>query len=211
MKITKIGHCCLVIEDKGVKLLTDPGNYTTAQDEVTGINAILITHEHPDHLHTDSLKKVLLNNPSARVITNTAVSNILEAEGIPCEIVSHKEETSVNGLLVQGYGDTHAEIYISIPPVENTGYMIGERLFYPGDSFYDPKVAVDILALPISGPWVKLSDAVEYCRTIHPKTAFPVHDGSFKDPLRSQRLPAMILEKVGINFVSMANGETKEF
>ena len=211
MKITKIGHCCLVVEDKGVKIMTDPGNYTTAQDDVTGIHAILITHEHADHLHIESLKKVLTNNPTARVITNTAVSVILTKEGIPFEIVSHKDETSVGELLIQGFGDTHAEIYISIPPVENTGYMIGERLFYPGDALYNPDVPVDILALPVAGPWVKISDAIEYCREIHPKIVFPVHDGMLADPVRSQHMPAMILDKVGINFITFSNGETKEF
>lgn len=211
MKITKIGHCCLVVEDKGVKIMTDPGNYTTTQDDVTGIHAILITHEHADHLHIESLKKVLTNNPTARVITNTAVSVILAKEGIPFEIVSHKDETSVGELLIQGFGDTHAEIYISIPPVENTGYMIGERLFYPGDALYNPDVPVDILALPVAGPWVKISDAIEYCREIHPKIVFPVHDGMLADPVRSQHMPAMILDKVGINFITFSNGETKEF
>ncbi len=211
MKITKIGHCCLVVEDKGVKIMTDPGNYTTAQDDVTGIHAILITHEHADHLHIESLKKVLTNNPTARVITNTAVSVILTKEGIPFEIVSHKDETSVGELLIQGFGDTHAEIYISIPPVENTGYMISERLFYPGDALYNPDVPVDILALPVAGPWVKISDAIEYCREIHPKIVFPVHDGMLADPVRSQHMPAMILDKVGINFITFSNGETKEF
>ncbi len=211
MRITKIGHCCLVIEDKGVKLLTDPGNFTTGQNEVTGISAVLITHEHADHFHIDSLKKVLANNPSARVITNTAVSTLLAKESIPFEIVAHKDETDVGGILIQGYGDTHAEIYITIPPVENTGYMIGEKLFYPGDAFYDPGIPVDILALPVAGPWMKISDAIEYARTINPKIAFGVHDAMYKDPVRFAGMVAMILDKVGINFVTIADGETKEF
>jgi L-ascorbate metabolism protein UlaG (beta-lactamase superfamily) len=213
MRITKIGHCCLVIEDKGVKLLTDPGNYSTGQDEVTGISAVLITHEHADHLHVDSLKKVMANNPTARVITNNAVSEILKKENIACEIIAHKDETDVGGILVQGYGDTHAEVYITIPPVENTGYMIGERLFYPGDAFYDPGCPVDILALPVAGPWLKISDAIEYCRTIHPKVAFAVHDGMTKEWIaqKSQSMVKMILEKVGINFVTIADGESRDF
>jgi L-ascorbate metabolism protein UlaG (beta-lactamase superfamily) len=211
MKITKIGHCCLVIEENGVKIMTDPGNFSTGQDEVTAIHAVLITHEHADHLHIESLKKVLANNPTARVITNNAVSEILKKENIACDIVGHKDETDVNGLLVQGFGDTHAEIYITVPSVENTGYMIGGKLFYPGDAFYDPGCPVHTLALPVAGPWMKISDAIEYARTVHPKVCFPVHDGMYKDPSRFQQIPAMILEKVDINFVLMAEGETKEF
>lgn len=217
MKITKIGHCCLIIEDmvngKPVKILTDPGSYSTGQDTVTGIDAILITHEHGDHLHVDSLKKIIANNPTVRVITNAAVSEILAKEGITFEIVAHKDETDVNGLIITGYGDTHAEIYIGIPQVENTGYMIGERFFYPGDAFYDPGVPVHILALPVAAPWLKLSEVIEYARTIHPKHAFGVHDGMIVPWIaqKSQGMFKMLLEKFGIDFVPIAEGETHEF
>ena len=30
MKIKKIGHCCLIIETKGIRIMTDPGTFTTS-------------------------------------------------------------------------------------------------------------------------------------------------------------------------------------
>ena len=84
MKSTKFGHCCLLVEENGVRILTDPGSYSTQQTQVKNIDFVLITHEHEDHLHVDSLKALLENNPQAKIITNKSVGALLEKEGIGC-------------------------------------------------------------------------------------------------------------------------------
>lgn len=86
MKIAKIGHCCLVIEKVGKKILTDPGAYSDGQNSQLGIEAVLVTHEHQDHLHVDSLRKVLKNNPRAKIFSNRGVAAMLARAGIVCEI-----------------------------------------------------------------------------------------------------------------------------
>lgn len=60
--------------------------------------------------------------------------------------------------------------------MENTGYFIDEKLFYPGDAFTDPGRPIDVLALPVAGPWVKISESVDYALALKPRTVFPVHD-----------------------------------
>jgi hypothetical protein len=37
MKIKKLGHCCLVIEENGVKVMTDPGSFSSGMDAEEGI------------------------------------------------------------------------------------------------------------------------------------------------------------------------------
>ena len=59
MNITKFGHSSLLVEEAGLRVLTDPGNYSTAQNEAEGIEIILITHEHQDHIDVGSLRAVL--------------------------------------------------------------------------------------------------------------------------------------------------------
>ncbi len=211
MQITKLGHCCLLIKEKGLTLLTDPGNYTTAQDAVTGIDCIIISHEHTDHLHVDSLKRVLANNPKAQIVTNKAVGAILNKEKIAYTEVGHGQSATTSQITISGWGTKHAPIYKTFEQVENTGYIIGDRLFYPGDAFTLLDRDIEILALPVAGPWTKISDALDYALAVKPKKCIPVHDGNLKSIGVPHRLPKLELTKAGIDFIAMTEGQTVDF
>ena len=141
MKVTKFGHCCLLIEEKELRILTDPGSYSTLQNTVKNIDIVLITHEHPDHFHLQSLKNVIANADSKGlvIITNKAVGKLLDEEGIKYHLVEHNQKIEIKGILIEGYGEKHAEIYKTLTPVINTGYFIDNKFFYPGDAFINPK------------------------------------------------------------------------
>lgn len=211
MKIKKIGHCCLVIETKGIRIMTDPGVFTMAQDEEKNISIVLITHEHADHLHVESLKRVLANNPDARVITNTSVGKLLDAEDIDYEVLEHGGNATLNGILLEGFGERHAEIYKEVGQVQNTGYFIDDTLFYPGDAFTNPERPVDILALPVSAPWLKLREVVDYALLLKPNRAFPVHDAIMSSPAMMSGWIGSIIADEGIEFVPLNEGDIYEF
>jgi L-ascorbate metabolism protein UlaG (beta-lactamase superfamily) len=211
MKIKKIGHCCLIIETKGIRIMTDPGSFSTAQDEEKNISLVLITHEHGDHFHIESVKNVLKNNPEAAVVTNSAVGKLLDAEGIVHTILEHGGNTSIQNILLEGFGKDHAVIYKELGLVQNTGYMIDGVLFYPGDAYTNPQKPVEILALPVAGPWVKISEAIDYALLLKPKKVFPVHDAVLANPLIGQMHAAMVLPEQGIEFIPLNAGEEKEF
>ncbi len=213
MIITKFGHCCLLIEVKGVWILTDPGNYNETP-MVEGIDAILITHEHPDHLHVEALQIILAKNPEAQVITHIGVGKILDGAGITYTSIADGETVEVRGVSVESSGSEHACIHHDLPVVQNTGFFIDKTLFYPGDSFHNPEKAVTILALPVAGPWMKLSEAIEYAKLIKPKVVFPVHDGMLRQGIElgpTRRISIMILEPLGIKYVDMTEGSTQDF
>jgi L-ascorbate metabolism protein UlaG (beta-lactamase superfamily) len=211
MKIKKIGHCCLVIEVDGRRIMTDPGSYTTAQEEEKNIDTILITHEHGDHVHVESLKKVLANSPNAKIITNTAVKKILDAENISSVVL----ETGELQAGVNLYAETcdHVDIYDTVPIVSNTGYLIADKLFYPGDAWLVPQKPVEILALPCGGPWWKVRECVEYGLKVKAKQAFNIHDAMLKPTKHSMNyiLPQKVLASVGTEFKILGEGETIEF
>lgn len=210
MKIIKLGHCCLLIETKGKRILTDPGSYTIeVHSKLDNIDYIFFTHEHQDHYHIESLKIILVNNPNAVVYSNNSVSELLDKEGIKHNLVSNGDSISLGEVSVLGIGEKHAQMHSSIPLSSNLGFFIDNKLWYPGDAFTDPERSVDVLALPVSGPWMKLGEALDYAIKLKPKKAFPVHDGTRFGSCHA--LPLKILPQNGIEFVVMIEGETKEF
>lgn len=210
MKITKYGHACLLVEEKGVRILIDPGNYSTGQNEAKNIDIVLITHEHLDHIDPPGLKIILANNPRAKVVTNASVQKLLQKEKIltAFEIVEDGQKFSLGEVTIEGVGRDHAVLHSSIPCIHNTGYFIN-HLFHPGDAFPKPSKPVELLALPVAGPWMRVAEAVDYALELRPKKTFPIHDGMLKFPGGSHRLPALILEPAGIPFVVME--EEKEY
>ncbi|NED07143.1 MBL fold metallo-hydrolase, partial [Streptomyces sp. SID6648] len=48
MKLIKKSHACVRLEKDGGTLVLDPGGFTE-EDAALGADAILVTHEHPDH------------------------------------------------------------------------------------------------------------------------------------------------------------------
>lgn len=214
MKITKFGHCCLLIDDKGLRILTDPGAYTTAQNDIKGIDVVLITHEHIDHFHIDSVKKILENNPDTKIITNSAVSTLLEKENIfGPQVVEDGQKFEYKNILFCGFGTEHEEIYKERGKVMNTGYMIAEKLYYPGDSFFIPDLKVDVLAMPVGGGWLRIRDAINFALKIQPQVVFPVHDIMYNEIgiAITKRHPKDVLEENGIDFISLEIGKEYEF
>jgi L-ascorbate metabolism protein UlaG (beta-lactamase superfamily) len=212
MKITKFGHCCLLIEVKGKRILTDPGAWSVLQNELINIDAILITHEHADHLHIDSLQTILQKSPDARVFTNSGVGKILTEKGVTFSMLERGASEDV-GVIIESIEGQHEEIYESLVQVQNTGYFINNEFFYPGDSFTDPLKQVRILAAPIVAPWATFADCVRYIEKIKPTIAIPVHDGMLRKeaPGPTYRLPPQILTPLGIKFEFLQDGESKEF
>ena len=212
MRIKKLGHCCLVIEEKGKKIMTDPGSWTVEEQiKETNIDLIIITHEHGDHIHIDSLKTILLNNPDAHIITNAGVGKLLDKEGIKYEILENKLSKDFFGVEIESHSCKHEEIYKEIGQVENTGFFIGQRLFYPGDSFYNPEKQVEILALPVAGPWANVKDSVNYALAIKPKICFPIHDGMLKSFGANHVITMKVLKENGIDFISFEEINEAEF
>ena len=210
MKITKFGHSCLLIVEKDLRILLDPGMYSTGQNDLKNIDVVLITHEHPDHCDLESLRHIVRNNPNLKVITNRSVGAILEKEGITCVFVEDGEHFTAKGVLIEGIGKDHAIMHSSIPPIQNVGYFIANRLFYPGDALTNPRKPVEILALPVTAPWSKLPEMIDYAISIKPKTCFPMHDGIMKNPGSAYVIPPKVLEPQGITFLVPEIGKEYE-
>lgn len=213
MRITKFGQCCLLIEINGRRILTDPGKFTNSQNQLQDIDLILITHEHTDHIHTESITEIVKNNPEVQIVTNSGVGMVLTELGLDYQVLEGNDIDELKGISIEAFDGKHAEIFEDYGQVQNTGYFISRRLFYPGDAYTKPGREVEILALPVAGPWCKSAEAISYAVQVNPKKAFPVHDwllnndgialtyGLFENQLKAK----------GIEFIRLENDETKEF
>jgi len=212
MNITKFGHSCLFIEEQKLRVVVDPGTYSTMQDRLHDVDVLIITHEHEDHCDIKSVATIVKNNPQIKILTNKSVSDKLKKEeGIASQIVRHGDVVREKDIAIEFFGREHAIMHSSIPPVENVGYFIAGRFFYPGDAFTDPGRPVDILALPVQAPWLKLPEAIDYALALKPKVCFPVHDGIMKNPGSTHAIPKKILQEHGIRFKVLELDKRYEF
>lgn len=211
MKITKLGHSCILVQEQDLRILLDPGSYSTAQNEVLGVDIILITQEHPDHLDLNSLQTVLAKNLHTQIFTNAGVGKILEANKIKFALLEDGQRIEIKGVSIEAFGREHATIYPTLPNVVNTGYLIGEKFFTPGDAFTIPAKPVEILGLPVAGPWLKFQEAVDFAIAVKPKVCFPIHDGMLKFFGAIQAYTAKLLTPHGIRFEILEQEKEYEF
>ncbi|TFV99392.1 MBL fold metallo-hydrolase [Leifsonia flava] len=175
MRLTKLEHAALVLEQNGDRLYIDPGSFTTAITESAGTVAIVITHEHPDHWTPEQLKRIVDANPDVRIFGPAGV--VAAASDFAVELVAAGDTVEVGAFTLRFFGEKHAVIHSSIPVIDNVGVLVNDTLYYAGDSFTIPEgVAVDTLAAPAGAPWMKVSDVMDYVLAVAPKHVFPTHE-----------------------------------
>jgi L-ascorbate metabolism protein UlaG (beta-lactamase superfamily) len=176
MWLTKFTHACVRVERDGAVLVIDPGTFTEPA-ALDGVDAVLITHEHADHLDVDKLAGALARRPAVTVHTHPDVVPKLPALAGVVHPVTAGQEFTAAGFAVRAYGGWHAQLHPDVPRVANLGFLVEESVYHPGDSFDVPAGAqVETLFVPISGPWLKLAESVDFVRAVAPRRAYALHD-----------------------------------
>ena len=180
MLLRKFGHSCVRLEKGGQVLVIDPGIFTEPE-ALDGASAVLITHEHTDHLDGDRLRAAAAANPGLEVWTNGSVAALLSDLGPRVHSVGDGSSFSAAGFNVVAVGEFHAIIHPEIPKARTVCFLVDGDVFHPGDSFTLPRSAVRTLLLPIHAPWLKLSEAIDFAHSVRPDRVVAIHDGMLND------------------------------
>lgn len=176
MRLTKLGHSGVRFEHGGTTVLLDPGVWTD-QDHVGGVDAVLVTHEHPDHYEPGRLRAA-----DAPIVTCAAVAAQIAADAPDLAervtVVAPGEAFTVGGVDVRVVGGQHAVIHPELPIFENVGFVLdlgGVATYHPGDALHVVE-GVDLLLLPVSAPWLKASETVDFARAVGAPRNVAIHD-----------------------------------
>jgi L-ascorbate metabolism protein UlaG (beta-lactamase superfamily) len=182
MRIIKHGHACVRLESPGGTVVIDPGMFTEP-GATEGAAAVLITHEHFDHWTVDHLTAT-----QAPVFTIAAVAeqirDLAPAVAERITVVAPGDRLEVAGVAVTVVGAKHAVIHPELPHFDNSGYLIeldGRSVFHPGDALTALPAAPDVLLLPVSAPWLKVSECIDYARDVGAPTSVAIHDAVYSE------------------------------
>jgi L-ascorbate metabolism protein UlaG (beta-lactamase superfamily) len=209
MRIIKFGHACVRVEHEGVAVVVDPGVFTEV-GALDGADAVLITHEHADHYLPDNLRAT-----DAPVFTIDAVAAKIREDAPEVAervtVVAPGEEFDA-GLPVRAVGEMHAVIHPEMPRFFNSGYVLtagDEKVYHPGDALTGPDEDVDLLCVPVSAPWLKASEAIDFARAVKAPRNLAIHDRIYSEAglgIVDGHMNAF-LPKAGQEYVRLTDGE----
>jgi L-ascorbate metabolism protein UlaG (beta-lactamase superfamily) len=216
MRITHLGHSCLLVEAGGQRILVDPGVYSPGIADLTGLDVIIVTHQHADHVDLVRLPVLMEINPQARLYAEPQAAAAMQESGIGAEHTRAGKTLTFGPVSVTPVGQKHALINEALPRVGNLGLVVraeGEpSLFHPGDAYDAEPGQVDILALPLNAPWTASRDTVSFAQRISPRVCVPIHDGLLNIAGRQLYLSHVkSFGPEGMEVCDLADGEPFDF
>jgi L-ascorbate metabolism protein UlaG (beta-lactamase superfamily) len=179
VNITHLGHSAVLVEIADRRILIDPGNFSTAWHGLTDLDAICVTHLHPDHLDPAQVPALIAANPQAAVYVEPQVLDVVPLVG--ARPLAADASIDLGAVTVAAVGGLHAVIHRDIPRIGNVGLVIGAEgeptVFHPGDALEAVPAGVDVLAVPAYGPWAAMKETIDFVRAVAAPHGFLIHEG----------------------------------
>jgi L-ascorbate metabolism protein UlaG (beta-lactamase superfamily) len=207
MKITRYPQSCLVVQAENGKVVIDPGiNFLEHHEfsEIADVDAVLYTHQHADHYDEVVAKEFI--NRGVPIICNASTAVLVGSHAMVVEDGQHFE---VAGMQVQARELPHMLLPDGSDGPQNTGYVIDNVFFHPGDGKEIRNLRVDTLALPITGPDMSLKESFDFAKQVEAKTIIPIHfDLLGADPYMYERFAKN--NNMPFEMIVLDDGETVE-
>jgi len=199
--VTKFGHACVRIDDGDRAIVIDPGPWSEPERALDGVRAILITHEHFDHLDVDAVLTAANRDPELLIWAPRPVAEQLATLGDRIVPVHPGAEFEAGGFEVAAYGGQHEIIHPSIPVVDNVAYWV-DGIYHPGDSFTVPTRPTSLLCVPLQAPWSTTGQVIDFTIAVRAPRAFQIHEYMLTDFGRDfcERRVSAAVEPYGIDF-----------
>lgn len=181
MQLTKFGHSCVRLDDGDRTVVIDPGVFSDVDAALDGAQAVLITHEHPDHIDVDRVRAAAERDSRLRIWAPHSVAANLAALGEQVVAVDAGESFDAGGFAVRAFGGQHAVIHTSIPVIANVAYLVDDAVYHPGDSFAVPPTTVQTLLVPIHAPWSKIAEVIDFVIAVRAANVHQIHDALLND------------------------------
>lgn len=194
-----------MIELDGVRLLTDPvlrsrighlrRRVPVETAGLAGVDAVLLSHIHYDHLDRPSLRRLGTN---VTVVVPVGARRLLRGFSDVRE-VDVGDEVGIGGLVVQATPAEHRSVRLTLRSAPSLGYVIsGSRsVYFAGDTdLFDGMAgwagSLDLALLPVAGWGPNLGPghldplrAAQALRLLRPRIAVPIHWGTLS-PFRQR-------------------------
>lgn len=168
----------MLVDSGSARLLFDPGTLSAGFEELRDLDAILITHQHPDHLDVDRLPALVEANPGVTLVADPASAEEQIAKlALTVTVARPGDALEVGDAVIHAVGGEHAVTHRDHRMPPNLGYVVDHGAFYhPGDSLFVPEQRIDVLAQPADAPWMKVGEGIDFLRAVSPRVCVPIHN-----------------------------------
>ena len=219
LTIDFVGHSTLVIEVDGVRLLTDPATRARIgplrrvepvppRRQLSGIDAVLVSHLHWDHLDVPSLRDL---GPRVPVYVPAGSGSWMTSAGFEhVQEVGAGDVVEIGGVRIETVPALHSGFRPPLgPTAQAIGFVIhGSRsVYFAGDTdlfdaMTDVATGVDVALLPVWGWGPPLGRglhmdplrAAEAVRRLKPGVAVPIHWGTYWPHAMGRVFPERLVE-----------------